>query len=473
MRGTLPRMNFRHLLSGFVVLGAMVGFACDGGAVVTPDSPVDTATTGAAATATNAPTAQPTVAETPGGSGGGRLLGTYTGVPHTAAAPDFEALPGATAHFGSLDRTVYRIEMPDDWNGDLLMYAHGFRGFGTQVAVDSPPRAIRERLIATGYAWASSSYSENGYVPGIGADDTLALRKFFAEEFGEPERTYLAGVSMGGNVVALALENHSEHYDGALALCGALGGQEQIDYLVSWVAVAEYVSGLEFPIGEQGANLAAVFLQDLPAELGSPEAPTAKGDQFASVLKHFTGGPRPFFREGLAEQYIVNFGLALLDPERELLVNLAATNEGHVYVIDDGLGLTSEELNTGVRRFPADSAVRNAQAHPDMVPTTGRISVPLLTLHNTGDLFVPIHLEQSYREKVEAAGAGDLLVQRAIRDGGHCKFSEQELVTAFEDLVAWVEDGVKPAGEDLTGDLRNAGLEFTNPLRPGDPGGTD
>ena len=84
---------------------------------------------------------------------------------------------------------------------------------------------------------------------------------------------------------------------------------------------------------------------------------------------------------------------------------------------------------------------------------------------------MPISQEQYYRKQVEAAGKGDLLVQRAIRSGGHCKFSSQELTTAFEDLVAWVRDGKKPKGEDLMGDLTNAGREFTNPLRPGDPGG--
>lgn len=465
-------MTFRTWLGGIGVVAAVLLAACGNGTATPTD--VTQIPTGAPTSPSGNSTATPaSPSVTPGGSGAVGLLGTYTGIPHTAAPPDFEALPGATAHFGTLGGAVYRVEMPENWNGDLVLYAHGFRGFGTEVSVESPPRAIREHLIENGYAWAASSYSENGYVPGIGADDTLALKQFFTGEFGEPERTYLTGASMGGNVVALALEHHQEHYDGALALCGALGGQEQIDYLVSWVAVAEYVSGLEFPIGEEGANLASVFLQDLPAELGSPEAPTAKGEQVASVMKHFTGGPRPFFAEGFAEQYIVNFGLALLDPERELLVNQAATNDGHVYEIDNGLGLTAAELNAGVRRFPADPALRNPEAHPDAVPTTGRITVPLLTLHNTGDLFVPIHMEKSYREKVEAAGAGDLLVQRAIRAGGHCQFSEQELVAAFDDLVAWVEGGVKPAGEDLTGDLLNAGLQFTNPLRPGDPGGTD
>ena len=38
----------------------------------------------------------------------------------------FEALPGAKAHFGKYDGGLYRIEIPDNWNGDLVLFAHGF-----------------------------------------------------------------------------------------------------------------------------------------------------------------------------------------------------------------------------------------------------------------------------------------------------------------------------------------------------------
>jgi hypothetical protein len=79
-------------------------------------------------------------------------------------------------------------------------------------------------------------------------------------------------------------------------------------------------------------------------------------------------------------------------------------------------------------------------------------------------------MEQIYRKKAEAAGAGDLLVQRLIRSSGHCEFSGAELVQAWNDLAAWVAGKGKPAGDDVLGDLTDAGRAFTNPLRPGDPG---
>ncbi|MEO6398839.1 MAG: hypothetical protein ABIP13_10265, partial [Tepidiformaceae bacterium] len=222
--------------------------------------------------------------------------------------------------------------------------------------------------------------------------------------------------------------------------------------------------------GEGSKEIPTILLQLLPKALGSPDAPTERGKQFASAVRMLTGGPRPFFSEGFREQYTVNFGLAFVDPDRKSLVASASTNEGVRYAIEPGLGLTSEQLDSGVRRFKADPASRNAEAHPDAVPTTGNISKPLLTLHGTGDLFVPISQEQSYRRKADAAGKGDFLVQRAIRSAGHCKFSAEEFATAFTDLTSWVKEGRKPKGDDLLGDLSDAGRKFTNPLRPGDPG---
>jgi pimeloyl-ACP methyl ester carboxylesterase len=398
-------------------------------------------------------------------------LGTYAGVATTQKAPDFVALAGAKAVFGKLGQAVYQIEMPNKWNGDLVMYAHGFAGFGTEVSVDPPPKALRQQLIDQGYAWAASSFSENGYTPGIGADDTLALKQYFVGQYGAPKHTYIAGASMGGNVVTLSLENFPQQYDGALAVCGALTGEEEIDYLISWGMLAEYTSGVTFPIGQGSAKMTTALLQDLPKALGTPDAPTPKGKQFASAVNYLTGGPRPFFAEGFKQQVLINLGLLLLDPNRESVVGKAATNVGVTYHVDPALGLTDEQLNAGIQRLAADPDSRNASKHPDAVPTSGKISKPLLTLHGTGDLFVPISIETAYRQKVDAAGAGSFLVQRAIRSAGHCQFSDAEYTQAFNDLVAWVKDGKKPAGDNISGDLSDIGKQFTNPIRPGDPGG--
>jgi|GEM_PF-6823471 len=121
---------------------------------------------------------------------------------------------------------------------------------------------------------------------------------------------------------------------------------------------------------------------------------------------------------------------------------------------------------------PADPVfvhLRDAERHPALVPTTGRLQDPLPTLHETGDLTGPVSMEQQYLRRVHALGNGHYLVQRLVRGAGHCLFSEQELVQARDNLVRRFSTGARPAGENILGDLSDAGLLFANPVRDGDP----
>ncbi len=89
--------------------------------------------------------------------------------------------------------------------------------------------------------------------------------------------------------------------------------------------------------------------------------------------------------------------------------------------------------------------------------------MPVLTIHTTGDLFVPIEMEQIYAREVIDNGFGHLLVQRAIRDVGHCSFTADELIQSYTDLFEWVETGIRPAGEDLINDMDSPtiGCDYT------------
>jgi hypothetical protein len=51
-------------------------------------------------------------------------------------------------------------------------------------------------------------------------------------------------------------------------------------------------------------------------------------------------------------------------------------------------------------------------------------------------------------------------VQRAIRGVNHCGFTVTEYETAMTDLVAWVEDGIKPEGDDVGNPAAVADPEF-------------
>ena len=80
----------------------------------------------------------------------------------------------------------------------------------------------------------------------------------------------------------------------------------------------------------------------------------------------------------------------------------------------------------------------------------GEFSIPVVSLHTLGDLFVPFKMEQVYAARAKAKGNDKWLVQRAIRDVGHCAFTAAEAAAAFDAMVKWEAGGAKPAGDDVT-----------------------
>jgi pimeloyl-ACP methyl ester carboxylesterase len=385
---------------------------------------------------------------------------------YTIVDPAFEPLEGARAIFGTDEGEpathAYQIEVPDDWNGDVVFFAHGFRGFGAELRVDPPP--IRDHLIRNGYAWAASSYAENGYRPGIGARDTARLLPLFESLVGAPDQVFLYGQSMGGNVATVSLESMQTRdlYDGAVSECGAMTATGIVDYFLSWGALAGYLTDTNLTdVATDAAEYLDTLREVVAPDLGPPDDPEPDGETFANAILHLTGGPRPDFDEGFEAQYQNNFGVlfgAIVSPAP---ANAVAQNADTVYAVDPGHTRTSEEINRDITRVQANPAFQDRELYPEFAPATGAISVPLLAIHNTGDLFVPIHLEQEYRRLTDTAGAGNLLVQRAIARSGHCMFSADERTRAFDDLVAWVDTGVPPPGDDLLGDLSDIGDAFT------------
>jgi ankyrin repeat protein len=382
----------------------------------------------------------------------------------------FEPLAGAKAFFGRYDGGLYRIEIPDSWNGELVLYAHGYVANqgqnGSNLRVGN--HTIREHLVKEGFAWAASSYRCNGYVPGQGLVDTMALVELFTKSNAgrAPQRTYLTGTSMGGHVTILGMHEFPTAFAGGLAMCPA--GPELFDFYAAVGAAAESITGVEFKPDSIQRDTAKIVEQ-----LGKPPDYTEKGRQLASVEIRISGGPRPFALEGLASagRFTANIsGSALagiVTPQNR------AVSTAHIkYAIDGGLGLTSDSLNQRVRRKAPDPEYRGDKTpYEEVAPFDGRIERPLLTMHGTGDLFVPIFLQQVLKRAVAASGNEKLLAQRVYRIAGHCGFSQTEQIRAFDDLVKWVRQGTKPDGDEVEGDLSNAGMRFTDPLRPNDPGG--
>jgi hypothetical protein len=384
--------------------------------------------------------------------------------------PSFAPLTGASVDAGFYDGGAYRIEVPVRWNGALVIFAHGYRGEGPDIFVSDSP--IRQHLIEKGYAWAASSYRGNSYRPDWGVDDTLAVRDLFIQHHGPPRWTILHGQSMGGHILVASLEQHPDVYQAALSECGVMTGIGQFDFLAAYTAAADYLSGVGLLAASDAATFGSIVDEQWLPTMGTPGAYTRRGEQFDSVVKYLTGGDLAFRQQGLALFYtrdLILFG----DPANarpNSPASRALNTRDVTFQIDAGLGVSSAQLNAGIRRFDPAPGARSPDADPVFADFTGRITVPLLSLHNTGDGFVPFKHEQDYLRKTLAAGTTDLLVQRAVRRAGHCNFTADERNLAFDDLVAWLEQGLRPQGEDvMTSDVAHLGVHWTAPPEPDDP----
>jgi len=108
---------------------------------------------------------------------------------------DASGAPATRTYTGIRDGAAYRIEVPLRWNGQLVVYAHGYRGQGTTVYVDSP--GLRAHYIAAGFAWTASSYATNGYDVGQGVRDSYPLIDLFRQVGADAQTGRRAGLDHG------------------------------------------------------------------------------------------------------------------------------------------------------------------------------------------------------------------------------------------------------------------------------------
>jgi pimeloyl-ACP methyl ester carboxylesterase len=387
----------------------------------------------------------------------------------------FPARPGATAYWGVRSGAGYRMEVPANWNGDLVLYAHGYRGTGLELTVGNPP--IRDHLLAQGFAWAASSYRANGYVPGVGAKDTHALIGEFRGRVGNPDEVFITGHSMGGHVTGVAIEQWPRAFAGAVPMCGVMGDTELFDYFQDTYLLAEHFAGKAPAIPtppdyySSGSHLATFSSLGYFGPALSPG-----GQDYRDALEQLTGGDRPTFEQGFTGGtgafFPFQFQSAGTGEER--------SNIDTVYQLDADPAVSAEEaaLNAAIPRVDAHPRTRHPNglggfpgSENDSPRINGTFSIPVVSMHTLGELFVPFHMEQVYARRAAAHGNDDLLVVRAIRDTGHCGFTLSEQVQAFADMVTWVRTGVRPAGDDVLDPVDVAdpdfGCAFTLVDRPG------
>jgi len=337
--------------------------------------------------------------------------------------------------------------VPENWNGSLILYAHGYVGPGgvpkiplEQLELDGvgSPKLVGD----LGYAFAVTSYRRNGLAVRDGVADLLDLLEAFqryAVETGRPEadRVYVVGVSEGGLIATLAAEQHPDVFSGALACCGPVGDfKRQMALFGDFRVVFDYFyPDILLPYGGDAFHVPDELVRDAPQIIArGREALTERTEitrQLIDVTKLIIDDQDP---DTIASSFteVIVYSLYSTNDAIEVLGGIPYNNTQpywRYYGSDDDI-----RLNREIARFQADPAAL-AMMDSSAFSTNGRLAVPLVTLHTTRDPVVPYWHMLLYQLKTLGSGSWYNHTNIAIDRYGHCYFTAAEVVFAFGMLV--------------------------------------
>lgn len=348
---------------------------------------------------------------------------------------------------------------PEVWNGVLVVYAHGY--VAPQLELNLPAVELSKYpqllsfLLDNHYAFATTSYSKNGYAVEQAGKDLNALVRYFKTHVlpnaGLLEKVFMVGASEGGLIATMLVEKHPDVYDGGLAMCGPIGGMPaQIQYLADFRAVFDYFFPDVFKYPPVTGSRFGIV--DVPS--GAHDSWPAYVGQIATIMP----------TAALSTTQVFSVTGAALDPLAPtspisttvgvLFYSIYGTNDmvdtagGMPYDNQDtwyeGTGSqdSDEALNFGVERVDSDGRAR-AYVRRAYQPT-GELYVPLVTLHNTYDPVVPYWHEDLYASRAASSGFYTPYPYPPLpplaKDYGHCEFTAEEVLGAFCTLM--VQAGV-------------------------------
>ncbi|GIM96549.1 hypothetical protein [Paractinoplanes toevensis] len=376
-----------------------------------------------------------------------------------ALAPAAPARAADTHYTGTLaDGATWIADVPSRWNGTLVLYSHGF---GSLAAADAPDAATQRTLLDRGYALVGSSYDPNGSLWALAsaARDQFAALAAVTRQIGRPRITVALGVSMGGLVSTQEAERAGHRLDAAVSTCGLLGGgvdlnNYQLDgeyaltrllaptaaiKLVGYASPAEgaaaagQLSALATAAQDTAAGRARVALGtallNMPTWSAGQATPPRDAAGIARAQYDWLVAMLPFI---MPSRYFielsaggnaswnagVNYGALLArSPYRSTVEALYRAA---------GLSVTADLAD--LTRHAAVRADRAALAELTRTSTvTGRLDVPMLTMHTLYDQLAPVEYENRYARQAR----GPLLRQSYVNRRGHCAFVPSEYLAAI------------------------------------------
>ena len=358
------------------------------------------------------------------------LAGCSSTASQPAARPGLSATPQSTAprvDTGTLAGAPYRFEIPAGWNGELVVLLHGYEPRGVPREDPWPADPATAIFLARGYAVAESAYASQGWAVGDAIEDSERLRAQVVARHA-PKRSWLVGMSMGGLVAIESLERHGAHYDGALSLCGAnipsalvfadtLRALAAFDVLFPDAGVPGdgLADPAALPLDDPRADQPAVMQAVATALAGNPDAAAA----LARAME-----VSPDALAGSLSLYVLL--------QREAIARAGGLPVGNRDVVYSGFG-DDAAFNAAVRRYDADPKAAVWLAKTGNL--RGTLDKPLVLRYNRTDPTIPPRFQSVYPALAAAAGRADRITVVPPAGEGHCAFSPEQVLEAFDVLV--------------------------------------
>ena len=338
---------------------------------------------------------------------------------------------------GTVNCAAYKILIPENWQNKLVMYAHGYEFMGTPSGIRQPGfMQMASIFLERGFAVAASAYAYQGFALARGVDDTEDLRQYFWDKYGMPDSTFMVGQSMGGGISVAMMENYSENYAGALAMCPLssrpyLQTRKEFDARVLFDAL---FPGIVKPV-EEVMDIQKDYTPLAYAELGSVTKALAEDSLKAKELA------RLFDLKVEDIPFSIFFGEAVL---RDVAVKCSGNPYDNSNTIYSGFS-SDWEINQKVVRL-------KATANPELIfekyDRTGDIGKPVVLIHTIYDqLISPQYGEVNFENMVHQQGKDHFLTVKMCNRQGHCNFTPEQIGTSFDELRHWVNTGEKARPE--------------------------
>lgn len=390
-------------------------------------------------------------------------VATLAGPPSAASAAPLGEYHGTLA-----SGATWLGHVPADWNGTVLLFAHGFGPLRPQ---DAPDDQTRQILLSEGYATLGSSYSgPTWWALETAEDDQFAALDAFTSALGaEPRRTIAIGRSMGGLVSTRQGHRPRGEIDGVLTTCGIVaGGVNLNNYQLDGLhAVTELLaSGRTIPLvrydsPEQAAQAATDVVAAVTDAQATP--PGRARIALAAALFNVSGGvgTPAAQQERQFQQLVAGGALNRYVTARQQIELSAGGNSAWNRGVDYRALLASSSRAGQVRALYREAgldlradlnrltATADITADPWAVADLGRSSmpngelrVPLLTIHTLIDELVPVEQVDWYAG--HGRHRGDLLRSLYVDGTGHCTFRTSENLAALHVLEYRLDHGRWP-----------------------------